>query len=72
MAVGVGFEPTLGYKPKLAFEASAINRSATQPLNLQNPRWRVINPGAKKKPPVTPAVKRNRQVPPPHEYPSQP
>lgn len=28
----MGFEPTLGYKPKHAFQACALNHSATSPL----------------------------------------
>ncbi len=28
----MGFEPTLGYKPKHAFQACALNHSATPPL----------------------------------------
>ena len=27
----MGFEPTLGYKPKHAFQACALNHSATSP-----------------------------------------
>jgi hypothetical protein len=31
LEVGMGFEPTLGYKPKHAFQACALNHSATPP-----------------------------------------
>ena len=32
MAVGVGFEPTVGYQPTPVFKTGAFNRSATPPL----------------------------------------
>ncbi len=31
MAVGVGFEPTVGYQPTPVFKTGAFNRSATPP-----------------------------------------
>ena len=34
----MGFEPTLGYKPKHAFQACALNHSATSPLKRIYPR----------------------------------
>ena len=30
----MGFEPTLGYKPKHAFQACALNHSATSPYQI--------------------------------------
>lgn len=33
MADGVGFEPTLGFRPKHTFQACAFNHSAIHPLN---------------------------------------
>ena len=34
LEVRMGFEPTLGYKPKHAFQACALNHSATSPYRL--------------------------------------
>ena len=34
MAEGVGFEPTLGYYPKHAFQACALSHSAIPPARL--------------------------------------
>ena len=36
LEVRMGFEPTLGYKPKHAFQACALNHSATSPLRRYN------------------------------------
>ena len=35
MAEREGFEPSLGYKPKHAFQACAINHSATSPDGVE-------------------------------------
>ena len=36
MAEGVGFEPTVGYKPTLDFESSALNQLSHPSLGLKN------------------------------------
>ena len=44
LEVRMGFEPTLGYKPKHAFQACALNHSATSPSQAEILLGAVVRP----------------------------